>query len=238
MSQHKKTALVTGASRGLGLALALALAEKGWQLIINARGADRLEAAQKRLAHFTHVIAIAGDIGSNDHRQALANTADEVGPIDLVINNAGMLGPSPQPNLIDYPLDMLAQVFQTNTIAQLGLLQAVAPYLSPQPTIINVTSDAATEAYAGWGGYGASKAALEQISNILAAEQPAWRVYTVDPGDMQTEMHQAAFPGEDISDRGLPEDSVPGFMALIDRRVFPSGRYAARELNREMEVSG
>jgi NAD(P)-dependent dehydrogenase (short-subunit alcohol dehydrogenase family) len=223
------TALITGASRGLGLALAQALAADGWQLIIDARSSEPLAEVARELAQQTTVRAIPGDISDPAHRSALADAAADLGGLDLVVNNAGMLGPSPQPELLDYPLDALADVFRINLIAQLGILQAVQQTLAPNPVIINVTSDAGVEGYQGWGGYGSSKAALEQLSNVLAAEQPAWHVYWVDPGDMRTDMHQAAFPGEDISDRPLPDDSVPGLLCLINTRP-ESGRYQARQL--------
>ena len=227
------TALITGASRGLGLALARALAARGWTLIVDARGADALEAARAELAAHTTVIALAGDITEPAHRAALAAAAASVGGLDAVVNNASILGPSPQPALLDYPLDTLEQVYHTNVVAPLALLQALRGALKAQPRILNITSDAAVEPYAGWGGYGSSKAALEQLSHILAEEQPEWRVYWVDPGDMRTQMHQEAFPGEDISDRPLPETSVPGLLALIDGAA-PSGRYAARSLATEV----
>lgn len=229
MSNQQKTALITGASKGLGFAMATALAQTGWQLIINGRNRDRLEAARASFATHTNVTAIPGDINDWLHRQALTAAVANIGGLDLIFNNAGMLGPSPQPNLLDYPLETLGEVFQTNVIAQLGIVQALQNELRDGGIVINMTSDAAVEAYPGWGGYGAAKAAFEQLSAILAAENPGWRVYAVDPGDMQTDMHQAAFPGEDISDRGMPEDSVPGFMALIDGDL-PSGRYIARHL--------
>jgi NAD(P)-dependent dehydrogenase (short-subunit alcohol dehydrogenase family) len=224
-----KTAFITGASQGLGLALAQGLAQDGWQLLVNARGAERLERARIGLAQWTNVVAIAGDVGDGAHRQALAVAAAELGGLDLVVNNAGILGPSPQPHLLDYPLTALAEVYRLNVLAPLGILQAVENHLKPNPTIINVTSDAGIEGYAGWGGYGSSKAALEQLSNVLSAENPEWRVYWVDPGDMRTAMHQAAFPDEDISDRPLPEASVAGFLALIHGN-YPNGRYQARNL--------
>src|SRR5439155_5561804 len=148
---------------------------------------------------------------------------------DAVINNAGALGPSPQPVLLDYPLDVLRVVFEANVVAPLGLLQAVRRELKPAARIVNITSDAAVNAYAGWGGYGASKAAVEQLSAVLAAENPSLRVYWVDPGDMRTDMQQAAFPGEDISDRPLPEVRVPAFINLLDGDL-PSGRYVAATL--------
>ena len=223
------TALITGASRGLGLALARELAQQNWRLIINARGADALEHARKELSQWTEVIAIAGDVTDAEHRKALAHAAKELGGLDAVINNAGILGPSPQPELLDYPLDILADVYRANVIAPLGVLQALQHTLKPDARVINITSDAAREAYPGWGGYGSSKAALEQLSNVLAAERPDWRIYWVDPGDMRTQMHQEAFPTEDISDRPLPETSVPGFIELLNSN-YPDGRYAAREL--------
>lgn len=227
------TALITGASRGLGLALAKALAQQGWRLIINARGAEALTQAHHELEQWTAVTAVSGDISQHAHRQALAVAARAAGGLNLVINNAGILGPSPQPALLDYPLDVLETVFRINVVAQLGVLQAVASSLKPAARIINISSDAAVEPYAGWGGYGASKAAFEQLSAVLVAELaerlPAVRLYWVDPGDMQTQMHQDAFPGEDISDRPLPEASVPGFLALLHDDL-PNGRYQAQKL--------
>ena len=224
-----QTALITGASRGLGLALACELAQQNWRLIINARGAEALEDARKELAKWTEVIAIAGDVTDLEHRKALAHAAKEIGGLDTVINNAGILGPSPQPELLNYPLDILTDVYRANVIAPLGVLQALQHTLKSDARVINITSDAAREAYPGWGGYGSSKAALEQLSNVLAAERPNWRIYWVDPGDMRTQMHREAFPFEDISDRPLPETSVPGFIELLEGD-YPSGRYAAREL--------
>ena len=229
-----KTALITGASRGLGLALAQALASRGWNLVITARGKAALEQAAKKLSAHTHVIAIAGDINDSHHRSALANAAQLLGGLDAIVNNAGTLGPSPQPALLAYPLDELERVYRTNVIAQLGVLQAVQHTLKPQAIIINITSDAAVEPYDGWGGYGSSKAAFEQLSAVLAAENAQWRVYAVDPGDMRTVMHQRAFPGEDIGDRPLPETSVPGLLTLLDGSL-PSGRYQARDIEKEVE---
>jgi NAD(P)-dependent dehydrogenase (short-subunit alcohol dehydrogenase family) len=228
-SSENRTALITGASRGLGLALARGLAGRGWRLLIDARGAEALAAARAELSRRTEVIGIAGDVNDPAHREALAAAAREVGGLDVVVNNAGMLGPSPQPELLAYPIEVLAQVYRTNVIAPLAVLQAVKSSLKPGARVINVTSDAAVEAYPGWGGYGSSKAALEQLSAVLAAENRGLRVYAVDPGDMRTQMHQEAFPGEDISDRPLPEESVPGLIELIEGD-YPSGRYAAREL--------
>jgi NAD(P)-dependent dehydrogenase (short-subunit alcohol dehydrogenase family) len=224
-----RTALITGASRGLGLALARALAREHWRLVIDARHADALAVAERELAATTAVTALAGDISDATHRQALAHAVREAGGLDLLVNNASTLGTSPLPSLLDYPLDALERVLRVNTIAPLALLQAFAGALRPGARILNITSDAAVEGYPGWGGYGASKAALEQLTHVLAAERPEWRWYWVDPGDMRTAMHQEAFPGEDISDRPLPEESVPGLLALIEGDL-PSGRYQARNL--------
>lgn len=228
-TQNSRTALITGASRGLGLALARGLARQGWQLIIDARGAEALEAARVELAALTEVFALAGDITDASHRQALVGVAGDMGGLDALVNNAGALGPSPQPALLDYPLDVLETLYRTNVIAPLALTQALRSALKPGATLINVTSDAAVEAYEGWGGYGSSKAALEQLSAVLAQENPSWRVYWVDPGDMRTQMQQDAFPGEDISDRPEPSASVPGFLELLESQQ-PSGRYQARKL--------
>jgi NAD(P)-dependent dehydrogenase (short-subunit alcohol dehydrogenase family) len=222
-----RTALITGASRGLGYALAQALAKHGWDLIIDARGVQALTDAQARLSRFGHVTAIAGDITDAAHRKALALAASVSGGLDVVVNNAGILGPSPQPALLDYPLEVLEQVYQANVVAPLGVLQAVRRELKPGAVILNITSDAGVNPYEGWGGYGSSKAALEQLSAILATENPNFKVYWVDPGDMRTQMHQEAYPGEDISDRPLPEESLPGLLELISGEL-PSGRYQAR----------
>jgi NAD(P)-dependent dehydrogenase (short-subunit alcohol dehydrogenase family) len=225
----ERTALITGASRGLGLALARGLARRGWNLIITARDPQRLRAARDELAAITHVASLPGDVIEPAHREALAVLAHGHAGLDAVINNAGTLGPSPQPSLIDYPLDALVEVYLANVLAPLAMIQTVWPTLKPGARIVNVTSDAAVAAYPGWGGYGSSKAALEQLSAVLAAEHPDRRVYWVDPGDMRTDMHQAAYPGEDIGDRPLPEERVPGVVALLEGDL-PSGRYRAAEL--------
>jgi NAD(P)-dependent dehydrogenase (short-subunit alcohol dehydrogenase family) len=236
MTEHSsRTALITGASRGLGLALARGLTGEGWTLLIDARGAEALEAARANLAELTQVIAIPGDVTDEGHRQALAEASRGVGGLDALVNNASILGPSPQPQLLDYPLDVLEEVYRTNTIAPLALIQAVRNQLKPGARVLNITSDAAVEPYENWGGYGSSKAALEQISNILAAENPSLRVYRVDPGDMRTQMHGEAFPGEDISDRPLPEESVPGLLELLTGKL-PSGRYEARALSNQQRI--
>ncbi len=216
--------IVTGASRGLGLALARALDERGWRLVVDARGAEALAEATAALSGVT---AIAGDVADPQHRRALVEEAG--GAIDLIANNASLLGPSPQPTLAEYPLDELRRVYEANVIAPLALVQLALPHLTSGAAILDMTSDAAVEPYEGWGGYGSSKAALEQLTAILGAEHPGLRVYSVDPGDMRTQMHQDAFPGEDISDRPPPEDSVPGLLALIEGSL-PSGRYRAAEL--------
>jgi NAD(P)-dependent dehydrogenase (short-subunit alcohol dehydrogenase family) len=222
-----RSAIVTGASRGLGLAIARQLAANQWRLVIDARGERELEAARAELAGLTEVVALAGDVTNEAHRRALVTAAG--GELDLLVNNAGGLGPSPLPPLERYPLGGLEELYRVNVLAPLGLIQLALPLLAPKAAILNITSDAAVEPYESWGGYGSSKAALEQLTRILAAEHPALRVYAVDPGDMRTRMHQDAFPGEDISDRPPPEESVPGLLALIDGEL-PSGRYRAREL--------
>jgi len=222
------TAIVTGASRGLGLALARALAARGWRLAIDARGADALEAAREELAGMTEVVAVAGNVADERHRRSLVDAAGD--EIDVVVNNASALGPSPLPAVAELPPEALEDVLGVNLVAPMRLLQLALPRMREGGRIVNLTSDAAVEAYEGWGGYGASKAALDQLSRVLAAERPDLRVYAVDPGDMRTRMHQDAFPGEDISDRPPPEASVPGLLALIEGEL-PSGRYLARDLS-------
>ena len=221
-------AIITGASRGLGRALAGSLAERGWNLVIDARDADALAAAAHAIAAPPTagiVRAVAGDVSDAEHRAALVGHATELGGLDLLVNNASVLGPSPQPRLADYPLDVLAHVYEVNTIAPVALMQVALPHLRDQfGTIVNITSDAAVEPYEGWGGYGSSKAALEQVGNVLGAEEPLVHVYTFDPGDMRTQMHQDAFPGEDISDRPEPEAVVPSLLRLLHEKPA-SGRY-------------
>jgi NAD(P)-dependent dehydrogenase (short-subunit alcohol dehydrogenase family) len=216
--------IVTGASRGLGLALARALDEQGWRLVVDARGGEALVDATRGLPN---VIAIPGDIADPEHRRALVDAAGD--EIDLLVNNASLLGTSPQPPLADYPLDTLREVYEANVFGPLALLQLALPRMRDGAAVLDITSDAGVEPYEGWGGYGSSKAALEQLTAVLAAEQPHLRVYWVDPGDMRTQMHQDAYPGEDISDRAPPEDSVPGLLALIEGSL-PSGRYRASQV--------
>jgi NAD(P)-dependent dehydrogenase (short-subunit alcohol dehydrogenase family) len=212
------------------LALARELAAQGWELVIDARGADDLARVADELAARTSVTALAGDVANEDHRLALVRAVDDRGGLDALVNNASLLGPSPQPALADYPLDVLESVYRANVFGPLRLVQLLLPALKRRGgRIVNVTSDAGAEAYEGWGGYGSSKAALEHLSRTLAAEHPDLRVYAVDPGDMNTRMHQEAFPGEDISDRPPPEVSVPGVVHLLTADL-PSGRYVAREL--------
>jgi len=225
-------ALITGGSRGLGLALARVLAERDWDLVLDARGGEALEAAAASLsgAGRGSVTALAGDVADPAHRHDLVAAAHERGGLDLLVNNASVLGPSPQPGLADYPIEVLRHVYDVNVVAPLALVQSALPLLrSASGRVLNITSDAAVEGYEGWGGYGSSKAALEQWSNVLAAEQPDLRVWWVDPGDMRTRMHQEAFPGDDISDRPPPEASVPGLLRLLDEGL-PSGRYRTSEL--------
>ena len=230
-----RVAIVTGASRGLGLELARALVARGWALAIDARGATALDAARDELAAVSSVFALSGDVRDVSHLERLVEGAGELGEVALIVNNASLLGPSPQPTLADYPLDVMREVYEANLFAPLRLVQLALPRLAPEGRIINVTSDAGVEAYEGWGGYGSSKAALEHLSAILAAEHPDTRVYWVDPGDMRTQMQQEAFPGEDISDRPPPSESVPGFISLVEGD-FPSGRYRAADVSAPQDV--
>ena len=237
----KPTAIITGASRGLGRALAAGLAREGYDLIIAARDAAALDAAAgalrtaggvlaDRTAAGGAVTAVAGDVTVPAHRAALLAAAEAAGRLDLLVNNAGTLGASPLPALADYPPGELRAAFEVNVIAPIALTQLMLPLLrAAGGAVLNITSDAAVEAYAGWGGYGAAKAALEQASNVLAAEEVTLRVWWADPGDLRTDMHQLAFPGEDISDRPEPESVVPAFLRLITERL-PSGRYRAAHL--------
>ncbi len=226
---EQQTAIITGASRGLGRALARALAAEGWHVIADARDGDALAVALTGL----HATVIAGDVTDPGHRAALAQAvrAQPGGDrLTVLVNNAGTLGAAPLPALADYPLDQLRDAFEANVIAPLALTQLLLPALRASGgAVLNITSDAAVEPYEGWGGYGATKAALDQVSAVLAAEEPAVRVWSADPGDLRTGMHQAAFPGEDISDRPEPEAVAPGLVKLITQRL-PSGRYQIGEL--------
>jgi NAD(P)-dependent dehydrogenase (short-subunit alcohol dehydrogenase family) len=221
------TALITGASKGLGHALTEALAERGWVVIADARDDQVLRAS---LGDIAGVVLVPGDVTDTSHRTELAETVRWHGRLDLLVNNASRLGPSPQPALARYPLDELAGVYATNVHAPLALTQLLLPTIrQAHGTIVNVSSDAAVEAYDGWGGYGSSKAALDHWTRILGAEEPDLAVYAFDPGDMRTDLHQAAFPGEDISDRPEPMTVVPAFLRLLDDRPA-SGRYRAADL--------
>lgn len=229
------TALLTGASRGLGLSLARGLLRGGWSLVVDARGEAELEAAEAELRRATgagaRLRSVAGDVADADHRASLIDEAARLGGLDLLVNNASSLGPSPLPGLEAYPLEELRRVYEVNVVAPLALSQLALPLLraSADPRVLNVTSDASVEAYEGWGGYGSSKAALDHLGAVLAAEEPGIRVWSVDPGDMRTRMHQDAFPGEDISDRPHPDEVVPALLSLIHGER-PSGRYRAADL--------
>jgi NAD(P)-dependent dehydrogenase (short-subunit alcohol dehydrogenase family) len=225
------TALITGASRGLGAALADGLARQGWRLVIDARTEAELSATAAALSRLTTVVAIAGDVVDDDHRAALAAAAKGLGGADLLVNNASTLGGSPPPALADFPLPALLETFEVNVLAPIALTQLVLPQLrlASAGAVLNISSDAAVEAYEGWGGYGAAKAALDHASAVLAVEEPDLRVWSVDPGDLRTRLQQEAFPGEDISDRPLPETVVPHLLELLWDRP-PSGRYRAADL--------
>jgi NAD(P)-dependent dehydrogenase (short-subunit alcohol dehydrogenase family) len=227
---NTRNAVITGASRGLGLALAGGLAADGWSLVIDARDAEALRTAAAGLPGGARMIVLPGDVTDPAHRDEIARAAADLGGPDLLINNAGTLGASPLPAIADYPVGELRDAFEVNVLAPIALTQLLLPALRLRGgAVLNVTSDAAVEPYAGWGGYGAAKAALEQASNVLSAEENLVRVWWVDPGDMRTDMHQRAYPGEDISDRPLPGSAVGAFRKLIDERM-PSGRYRAAEL--------
>ncbi len=227
--QTRSVAIVTGASRGFGRAVTAALLDRGWAVVADARRAAEVKNTAAEL-NSPRLIALPGDVTDASHRDALVAAAIEAGSFRLLVNNASRLGPSPQPVLADYPASELWAVYQTNVFAPLELIQAALPALTDNAgVIVNLSSDAAVEPYPGWGGYGSSKAALDQLSAVLAAEVPAVSVYAFDPGDMRTEMHQAAFPGEDISDRAEPEAKVPALLRLLDTRPA-AGRYRAADL--------
>jgi len=232
-SGGQRVAIITGGSRGLGAALAADLAHDGWTVVIDGRDASVLSAAAeqiRRTVMTARVIAIAGDVADPAHRTELVRQARAAGSLELLINNASVLGPSPLPGLAHHPLDALTRVYDVNVVAPVGLIQLAWDDLREHHgVVVNVSSDAAVEGYEGWGGYGSSKAALDQVSNVLAAEEPDLRVYAFDPGDMRTAMHQEAFPGEDISDRPEPETVVPAIRLLLATSP-PSGRYRRSEL--------
>ncbi|MFL6205494.1 MAG: SDR family oxidoreductase [Acidimicrobiales bacterium] len=233
MTTAARTAIVTGASRGLGLAVARSLAQDGWAVVIDGRDPAALAEATRSIPG---ALAIAGDISDEAHRDDLATAAASLGALDLVVLNAGTLGPSPLPSLQGLRLGDLRATLELNLVAQLGVIQALLPHLRPGATIVAITSDAATEPYEGWGAYAAAKAGFEQLAAVLAVERRDLRVLRVDPGDMRTQMHQDAFPGEDISDRPEPEQSIPGLRALL-AGPFPSGRYRVAEVPTPLEVA-
>lgn len=224
-----KVALITGASRGLGKVIAGFLAAQNFELILTARGAEALSATVAELQSYGgQLVALPGDVSEGAHEQALADAVAKHGRLDLLINNASILGPSPQPVLATYPLETLEQVFTVNTLAPLALMQTLLPWLTEaQGLVVNLSSDAAVGGYPGWGGYGASKAALDLLSLTLANElrDRGVAVVSVDPGDMRTQMHQEAFPGQDISDRPLPETTLPFWVWLLAQKPLAiSGR--------------
>ena len=225
------TAVVTGGSRGLGRAVVGALVERGWTVVTDGRDGAALERLAAEVTGPGRLVTETGDMTDPGHRRRLAERVEELGGgLNAVVNNAGGLGPSPLPPLAGFPLEALRELYGVNVIAPLGLIQELLPALRRSAgRILNITSDAAVEAYPGWGGYGSSKAALEALSAVLGAEEADVRVYAVDPGDLRTEMHQAAFPGEDISDRPLPESAAPGVIALMEGER-PSGRYRLSDL--------
>ncbi len=223
-----RIALVTGASLGLGRSLAESLARDGWTVVADARGVEALDEARRAIPGL--LVAVPGDVGDAAHRAALLDAVRSAGRLDLLVNNASTLGPSPLPGVLDLAVADLAAVLEVNVLAPLALIQAMVPVLAPGAAIVNVTSDAAVEPYPGWGGYGASKAALDQLSRVLGVERPDLTVYAFDPGDMRTRMHQDAYPGEDISDRPSPDElAVPALRRLLEQRP-PSGRYRAADV--------
>lgn len=224
------TAVITGASAGLGRALAAGLAHRGWNLVIDARRPDPLFRLADELARSCQLRAVAGDVSDGEHRRRLAEAVTEFGSLDLLVNNASILGPTPLPPLTELAPDRLTEILQVNLVAPLALIQLTLPALAAAGgMVVNLSSDAAVAHYPGWGGYGCAKAALDHLSATLAVEDPRLRWYSFDPGDMRTETHQAAFPGEDISDRPTPESVLPALLRLIDSKP-PSGRYTSAEL--------
>jgi len=223
-----RTAIITGGSRGFGRALAGALVGEGWSVVVDGRDATALTAAQRELGPSLH--AVPGNVTDPSHRAAVVEAAHRLGGLDLLVNNASAIGPSPLPRLAEVPLEAMGELHEVNVVAPLALIQLALPQLrSRRGAILNVTSDAAVEAYEGWGAYGTTKAALEQLSNVLRVEEPSIRVWWFDPGDMRTEMHQAAYPGEDISDRPLPASVTPAVLWVLDARP-PSGRLRGDDL--------
>jgi Short-chain dehydrogenases of various substrate specificities len=223
-----RTALITGASRGLGRSLAAALAERGWSLLLTARNAQDLEATREALKHLAPITAIAGDVSDPAHRARLAEEVRAWGRLDLLVNNAAVLGPSPRPSLLELSPEELERICRVNAVAPIAMVQALHEFLPPGACIVNLSSDAAPECFEGWGGYGASKAMLDHLSGTLALENPQWRVYWVDPGEMRTRLYEESFPGDNLDYLHPPEVSVPRFLELIQGKS-PSGRYFAQD---------
>ena len=235
MNQSSRTALITGASRGLGREIARLFAARGMNLVITARGDEALQEVATELGAQAKVVALAGDVADPAHAERLLRAArEQFGGIDVLVNNASTIGPSPMPRLEVYQLSALARVYRVNVVAPLHLIRLVLPGMRERGhgVIINVTSDAAIQPYAGWGGYGSSKAALEQLSQVLAAEVEGSgvRVYVVDPGDMNTQMHREAEPDTDLSNLPGPEVPAPAFLYLVEEETAPFGRFEAQTL--------
>lgn len=226
-TEETRVALVTGGSRGLGHALTTELVSRGWHVVLDARDVQRLRTALGGWPPGS-VTAIPGDVADAGHRSALAHAVRGLGRLDLLVNNASILGPTPMPTLDRFPLTALRQVYEVNVVAPLSLFQLVDDLLARSGgTVVNISSDAAREPYEGWGGYGSAKAALDQVTAILAEERKDLRVIAFDPGDMATDLQQQAFPGEDVTDRPSPESVAPVLLSLLGR---PSGRYTVAEL--------
>lgn len=225
-----RVAIVTGGSRGLGRAVARELARHEWGVVVNARRSRELDEVARDLIERGGVVrALVGDVTDARHRDALVDTARALGELTLLVNNAGTLGPSPLPPLARVTIEQLRDLYDVNVVAPIALTQVALPLLRlHHATVLSVTSDAAVQAYAGWGGYGSTKAALDLLHRVFTLEEPGVRFCTFDPGDLRTEMHQAAYPGEDISDRPWPGSVAPLIRQLVEGDA-PSGRYRASE---------
>jgi len=236
MKLQNRVAVITGASRGLGREIARLFARKGAKLVLVARDETALREVATELSRATDVLAVAVDVGE-DAEQIAKEALDRFGRVDVLINNASEIGPSPMPSLEAYPWDALLHVFRINAVAPIHLIQLLLPQMKArgEGVIINVSSDAGVQAYPGWGGYGASKAALEHLSRVLAAELDGSgvRIYAVDPGDMNTEMHRQAEPGVDLSHLPGPEVPAPAFVYLVEEVSEPSGRFEALKVVRD-----
>lgn len=236
-TEQAPVALVTGGSRGLGLALTATLVDRGWQVIADARDGARLSSAVAGLSTPEAVLVVPGDVADPHHRQALADAVTRRGRLDLLVGNASVLGPSPQPRLADYPFDALESVYAVNVFAPLALVQLLLPSLrATGGRVVHLSSDAAVEAYAGWGGYGSAKSALDHLTAVLAVEEPTLQVYAFDPGDMATDLQQQAFPDEDVSDRPDPTTVIPSLLRLVEGDL-PSGRYRSSELETQTAMA-